>query len=113
MSRDVLPDEVSPHTKRLLYKNGLRNSSAYRMIGDVRDVDRCQLHILFLKSLMDLGIEVKELFRVVYFKATPWMRDFVLYNTKRRDQARDPFEKSFFKLIINRYIGRYSVIFEV
>ena len=70
------------------------------MIGDVRDVERCQLHILYLKSLMDIGIEVKELFRVVYFKASPWMRDFVLYNTKRRDEARDSFEKSFFNMNI-------------
>ena len=141
LSRDVLPEEVSPHTKRLHFQNGLRNSTAYRMISDVRDVERVQLHVVYLKSLMDVGILVKDIYRVVYFKQSggffftcrqqyyvlviveyrryysffffpfypflAWMRSFVLTNTKKRDEAKDDFEKGFFKLIINSQYGKF------
>ena len=75
-----------------------------RLIADVGDKYRVRLHISYLKSLLESGVKVQKLFRAVYLKQSPWIREFVLSNTKLRDQSRDAFEKSFFKLIINSQV---------
>ena len=77
------------------------------MVADLKPKQRVQVHLLFLKSLVEAGMLVTELHRAVYFKQRAWIAPFVLENTKKRDCARDSFEKAFFKLIINS-----QVIFE-
>ena len=75
-----------------------------RLIADVGDISRVRLHISYLKSLLESGVKVQKLFRAVYFKQSAWISHFVLSNTKLRDESRDAFEKSFFKLIINSQV---------
>lgn len=74
------------------------------MVADVRPKERVQIHIIFLKSLLEAGIEVTKIHRVVSFKQKCWIKPFVLENTALRDKARDSFEKSFYKLIINSQV---------
>lgn len=105
INRPVEFAELSRHTKDLFHENSTSTTREnVRLVSDVRDIERVQLHIMYLKSIMKSGVRVKKLHRAAYFTQTSWIRDFVLFNTKRRNEAKDAFEKSFYKLIINSQV---------
>ena len=75
-----------------------------RLIADLNEQKHVRLHILYLKSLIEVGMKVSCVHRCVEFQQTSWMRQFVLDNTKKRDEAQNLFERNFFKLKINSQV---------
>ena len=45
-------------------------------------------------------------FIVLQLKQSDWMKRYIDFNTKKRKNAADNFEKTFFKLIINSVYGK-------
>ena len=103
--REVDFSELSPHTKSLLQKHGMKCPSSSRLIADLRDKKHVKLHISYLQVLMEIGAEVTHLYRVVRFDQSPWLKSFVETNTKCRNLAKDDFSKNYFKLCINSQYG--------
>ena len=69
-----------------------------RLIAHVKDMQNVKLHILYLQSLISVGLKVTKLHRVIQAKCEPWMRNYVLTNTALTDQSEDEFSKQFYKL---------------
>ena len=45
-------------------------------------------------------------FMVLQLKQSDWMKRYIDFNTEKRKNAADNFEKTFFKLIINSVYGK-------
>ena len=45
-------------------------------------------------------------FKVLQLKQSDWMKRYIDFNTEKRKNAADNFEKTFFKLIINSVYGK-------
>ena len=65
------------------------------------DKDNYVLHYRTLQLCKSLGMKVVHIYKVLKFKQSDSLKDFVLFNTEKRKCATNEFEKGFFKLIIN------------
>ena len=63
------------------------------------------VHIRALKQALSHGLILKKVHRAIQFNRETWLKPYIGMNTKLRTDARNDFEKDFFKLMNNAVFG--------
>ena len=64
------------------------------------------LHHKNLKQYLEEGMILKKVHRGIKFYQSPWMEPYIRKNTELRKEAKNAFEKDFFKLMNNSVFGK-------
>ena len=64
------------------------------------------IHIRALKQASNHGLILKRVHRVIQFNQKAWLKPYIDMNTKLRKEAKNTFEKYFFKLMNNSVLGK-------
>ena len=64
------------------------------------------IHIVSLKQALNHGLILKRVHKVIEFQQEAWLKPYIMMNTKLRMQAKNDFEKDFFKLMNNAVFGK-------
>ena len=59
-----------------------------------------------IQLYLSLGMKLKKIHRVLEFKQSDWMKKYINFNTDKRMNAANDFEKHFLKLVINSVHGK-------
>ena len=59
-----------------------------------------------MQLYLELGLKLKATHRELQFNQSPWLAQYIDYNTKKRMQAKNACAKDFFKLINNSVFGK-------
>ena len=72
-----------------------------KLVCNLYDKKSYVVHIRSLKQALNHGLILKEVHRVIQFNQEPWLNSYIDMNTELRKQARNDFEKDFYKLMNN------------
>ena len=85
-------------------KKKIRKSK--KLIGSIEDKEKYVIHIRALKQALKHGLIFKKVHRVIQFNQEAWLKPYIGMNTKLRTEAKNEFEKDFFKLMNNSVFGK-------
>ena len=64
------------------------------------------IHIRALKQALDHGLVLEHTRRCIRFKQSPWMKEYIDFNTNLRTAAKNDFEKDFYELMNSSVFGK-------
>ena len=89
-------------TKKLLIKVG----DVKKIIPNLDDKTNYVVHCRNLQLYLSLRMKVTKIHEVLKFKQSVWMKNYIDFNTEKRMNATNYFEKDFFKLMIISVYGK-------
>ena len=102
----VSKDMLSGYCLSIAEKYDVKVGDVAKLIPNLRDKSCYVLHYRTLQFYVSLGMVVGKINRVLRFKQSDWLKSFVMFNTTKRMNPANEFEKAFFKLIINSVYGK-------
>ena len=72
-----------------------------KLVCNLYDKKNYVVHIRSLKQTLNHGLILKKVHRVIQFNQEAWLKEYIDMNTELRKQAKNDFEKDFFKLMNN------------
>ena len=99
-------DMLSDYCLSIAEKYDIKVGDVAKLIPNLRNKSCYVLHYRTLQLYVSLGVVAEKIHRIMKFKQSDWLKSFVMFNTAKRMNAANEFEKSFFKLIINSVYGK-------
>ena len=87
--------------ERIECENGVK-----KLIPNLWDKTKYVIHYKNLMQCLKLGMKLKKIHRGIRFIESAWLKPYIDKNTNLRTQAKNNFEKDFFKLMNNAVFGK-------
>ena len=77
-----------------------------KLVCNVTDKENYSIHIVALKQALNHGLKLIRVHSVISSKQEAWLKPYIDLNTELRKNAKNEFEKDFYKLKINSIYGK-------
>ena len=77
-----------------------------KLVANLHDKTEYVIHIKSLKQVLNHGLVLKKVDRVIKFNQSAWLKPYINMNTDLRKKTKKDFEKYFFKLMNNAVCGK-------
>ena len=92
--------------KKIADKYEITVGDVKQLIPDLGKKTKYVLHYRNLQLYFSLEMKLTKTHRLPKFKQSDWMKKYIDFNTEKRKNAANDFEKYFFKLMINSAYGK-------
>ena len=89
-------DILSDYCKEINGKYGIKVVDAKKLIPNLGDKTNYVLHYRNIQLYLSLGMKLTKIHKVLKFKPSGWMKFFIDFNTEKRKNAANTFEKNLF-----------------
>ena len=97
---------LSEHCKKIAEKYNISIGHVNKLIPMLKRKEKYVLHYRNLQLYLDLGLNLTKVRRVLGFDQSPWLKQYIGFNTEKRKQAKNLFEKDFFNFMNNSVFGK-------
>ena len=77
-----------------------------KLVCNIHNKENYVINIRTLKQALNHGLILKKVHKVIQFNQKAWLKLYIDMNTKLRTDAKNDFEKDFFKLMNNAVFGK-------
>ena len=103
---DYLKELFNLHKDLPFLPESKKVNKVEKLICSIENKEKCVIRIRFLKQALNHGLVFKKVHRVIKFNQKDWLKPYIDMNTKLRKEAKNKFEKDFFKLMNNSVFGK-------
>ena len=97
---------LSKYCKEIADEYDIKVGDVKKLIPNLGNKTKYVVHYRNLQLYLSLGMKLIKIHRVLEFKQSDWMKKHMHFNTEKRKNAANDFEKDFFKLLINSVYGK-------
>lgn len=99
--------DLSPYQKSLIDLLDINFSEkTQKLIPHLEPRKKYIVHYRMLKFLIEKGIRLKRIRRIISFTQKIWLREYIEFNTKHRQMATHEIERDLFKFLVNACYGK-------
>ena len=92
-------------------KYGIKVGGINKLVPNLRDKIKYVVHYKNFQYYLSLEVKLIKAHRILNFKKSNWLKEYIKFNTEKRKNAVSEFERNFFKVINKLHIwkkyGRY------
>ena len=102
----VSENMLSDYCLDIVKNYGIKVGEVNKLTPNLKDKNGYVIHYKNLQMYKSLGMKVVKIHRVLKFSQMDWLKDFVMFNTRKRMKATNMHEKDYFKLMVNFVYGK-------
>ena len=99
-------EEIEKAHKKVYKTFNITHDPENKLIATVQDKNKYVFSISTLKQALKRGLKLQQVHRVIEYNQLNWLKPYIDKNTMLRKEARNGFEKDFFKLMNNSVFGK-------
>ena len=96
----------SVHSDLPFLPERMKINKCEKLVCNTCDKENYVIHIVSLKQALNHGLILKRVHKVIEFEQEAWLKPYIMMNTELHMQAKNDFEKDFFKLMNNKVFGK-------
>lgn len=101
-------EDLSPYCLKLfkrLHKQKIGGEISQKLVPTLRNKDKYVVHYRNLQFYLQHGLVLKKIHRAISFDQRAWLKPYIEFNTRMRQQAQNDFEVSLYKAYNNIVFG--------
>ena len=103
VNKKINPDDFNDYMKTIKPDTYTQTK---KLICDWSDKKNYLIHYRMLKFYIRHGMIVDKVHNIITFKQSRWLEKHINFNTQKRNQAVNEFEKDFYKILNNAFYGK-------
>ena len=97
---------MSDYCKKVANEYEIKVVDVKKLVPNLGKKTNYVLHSRNLQFYLSLGMKLTKIHKVLKFKQSDWMKKYIHFNTQKRTNAANSFEKDFLKLMICFVYGK-------
>ena len=103
---------LSKYCSNIAGEHGIKVGGVNKLVPNLRNKCKYIVHYRKLQLYLSLGMKLSKIHRILKFKQSNWLEEYIELNTDKRKNPVSSFEGNFFKIMVSSIYGKNYGEFE-